>query len=250
MYISYKVYQRFLTIFILEEKIAIFNDFYLTSERLEQLCFKPTGSTTAALVYTIHHVTKLLESNSYVRCLLVDFSKVFEIVDHAIIVRKLSTLPLPWNIINWFISFLSNRKIILKIGNSIFQPRRINRGIVQGSGIGRSLYIVHESDLTALSLPNILITYADDTNLLVPENSDISISRELDNIKIWAIHNKMIINFSKTKEIVFHRPNPHHFLHPHPPSNGHNWDLPILVAGRHALAISGNVPQLSPRQSH
>jgi hypothetical protein len=29
--------QRFLTIFILDEKIAIFNDFYLTSERLEQL---------------------------------------------------------------------------------------------------------------------------------------------------------------------------------------------------------------------
>jgi len=33
----YYVCQRFLTIFILEEKIAIFNDFYLTSERLEQL---------------------------------------------------------------------------------------------------------------------------------------------------------------------------------------------------------------------
>jgi len=37
VYISYNVCQRFLTIFILEEKIAIFNDFYLTSERLEQL---------------------------------------------------------------------------------------------------------------------------------------------------------------------------------------------------------------------
>jgi len=31
------VCQRFSTIFILEEKIAIFNDFYFTSERLEQL---------------------------------------------------------------------------------------------------------------------------------------------------------------------------------------------------------------------
>jgi len=30
-------FQRFLTIFIFEEKIAIFKDFYLTSERLEQL---------------------------------------------------------------------------------------------------------------------------------------------------------------------------------------------------------------------
>jgi hypothetical protein len=49
----------------------------------DQFAFRPTGSTTAALVYLTHHVTKMLETNRYVRCLLIDFSKAFDTVDHA-----------------------------------------------------------------------------------------------------------------------------------------------------------------------
>jgi hypothetical protein len=127
-----------------------------------------------------------------------------------------SMLSLPWSIINWIISFLIDRKIQLKRGVILSQPKQINRGIVQGSGIGPTLYIVHESDLIPLSLVNILLKYADDTSLLVPENTDIPISQEFDNIKTWAFHNKMIINFSKTKEIVFFRPNPYRSVHPLP----------------------------------
>ena len=48
----------------------------------DQFAFRPTGSTTTAFVYIIHHVTLLLETNEYVRCLLVDFSKVFDTVNH------------------------------------------------------------------------------------------------------------------------------------------------------------------------
>ena len=46
----------------------------------DQFGFRPTGSTTCALVYFMHHVTRMLETNAYVRCLLVDFSKAFDIV--------------------------------------------------------------------------------------------------------------------------------------------------------------------------
>ena len=51
--------------------------------------------------------------------------------------------------------------------------RPINKGIVQGSGIGPTLYIVIKSDLKALSAINILFKYADDTNLLVSEKTDV-----------------------------------------------------------------------------
>ena len=164
----------------------------------------------------MHQVTKMLESNGYVRCLLVDFSKAFDIVNHVTILRKLSGLSLPWNVINWLIYFLTHRKIQLKNNLTISHPKPINRGIVQGSGIGPTLYIVHESDLIPFSDINILIKYADDTNLLVPANTDFSISQEFDSIKAWAFQNKMSINFSKTKEIVFHRPNPYHSVNPLP----------------------------------
>jgi hypothetical protein len=67
-----------------------------------------------------------------------------------------------------------------------------------------------------MSVVNILLKYADDTTLLVPENTDIPLSQEFDNIKTWALQNKMIINFNKTKELVFYRPNPYHSVHPLP----------------------------------
>ena len=56
---------------------------------------------------------------------------------------------------------------------------------------------------------NLLCKFADDTNLLVPANSNIDIVQEFQHIKQWAMLNKMLI---KTKEIVFRRPSIKHFL--------------------------------------
>jgi hypothetical protein len=54
----------------------------------------------------------------------------------------------------------------------------------------------------------VISKYADDTNLLVPQHTDIPLNDEFDAIKLWATNNKMTINIAKTKELVFRRPNP------------------------------------------
>ena len=53
-----------------------------------------------------------------------------------------------------------------------------------------------------------LCKLADDTSLLVPSNSVISLADEFNNVKKWAREKRMINNMQKTKEIVFHRPSP------------------------------------------
>lgn len=181
----------------------------------DQFAFRPTGSTTAALVFFMHHVTRLLETNSYVRCLMIDFSKAFDLVDHNILMNKLKSLRLPANIYNWINSFLSNRTQVVKGSTSTSKPLPINRGTIQGSGLGPTLYILMKSDLRALSLLfNILFKFADDTTLLVPETTDVSLADEFEHILQWATTNKMKINKSKTKEIVFKRPNLRHDILP------------------------------------
>jgi len=65
-----------------------------------------------------------------------------------------------------------------------------------------------ESDLHPKSSDNRLMKYADDTNLLVPETSNCTLTEEFVHIKHWATANKMVINMSKTKELVFYRPHP------------------------------------------
>jgi hypothetical protein len=68
-----------------------------------------------------------------------------------------------------------------------------------------------ESDLHPISSHNFILKFADDTNLLVSEHTDVSMTKEMTNVLDWALRNKIVINFSKTKEIVFHRPIPASF---------------------------------------
>jgi len=75
--------------------------------------------------------------------------------------------------------------------------------IVQGSGIGPTLWLIMKSDLHPLSdAINVIFKYADDTNLLVPENADCTLIDKFSHIKRWADTNGPIINFDKTKELV------------------------------------------------
>jgi hypothetical protein len=173
----------------------------------DQFAFRPTGSTTCALAYFMHHVTRMLETNAYVRCLLIDFSKAFDVVDHVVLIDKLSKLDLPKYALNWLISFLVGRSHTTKTACVESSSLPINRSIIQGSGIGPTCYIILESDLKPISKVNIVFKYADDTNLLAPEHTDVQLCEEYEAIKLWALRNKMIINVSKTKEIVFRRPN-------------------------------------------
>ena len=112
--------------------------------------------------------------------------------------------------LNWLISFLVGRNHTTKTARVESRPLPINLSIVQGSGIGPTLYIFLESDLKPVSLINIVSKYANDTNLLVPEYTDVQLCDEIEAIQLWALRNKAIITTSKTKEIVFvfRCPNP------------------------------------------
>ena len=81
----------------------------------------------------------------------------------------------------------------------------IKRSIVQGSGIGPTLFIICIMHLKLVGSTNHITKYADDASLLVPEKNDAE--REFLNVRKWANDNKFMVNMAKTKEIVFHRPN-------------------------------------------
>jgi len=188
----------------------------IPAENIEdQYAYKNTGSTTAALVHFVHRVTKMLEQNAYVRCLMIDFSKAFDSVDHVILMSKLTQLNLPSYVVNWICSFLAGRGQQCKVNGKLSMVACIGRSIVQGSGIGPTLYIVMKSDLHALSKLNDLFKYADDTTLLVPEHTDTNISVEFSHVKAWASTNHLTLNLLKTKEIVFKRPRVRCFHLPH-----------------------------------
>ena len=147
-----------------------------------------------ALINLLHHVGRMLETNSYVRCLTVDFSKAFDIVNRNILLHKLYALDRPDAIHAWLVSFLIGRVQRCVTNGACSSVLCVTRGIIQGSGVGPTFYIVMKSDLRTLSPINILSKYADDINLIVPQYCDVDLATVFDNIQHRAMCNKLTIN--------------------------------------------------------
>ena len=73
----------------------------------DQFAFRPTGSTTSALVWFLHTITQLLTQHDYVIVLALDFSKAFDTVRHSTLLDKLAHLDLSDHVYNWFVDFFS-----------------------------------------------------------------------------------------------------------------------------------------------
>ena len=141
---------------------------------LDQYAYKPTGSTTSALIATIHHISRL-ESSSYVRCIFIDYSKAVDTVNNAILFQKLQLLPIPPNVLLWIINFLSCRTQAVSSCGQTSGWLPVSQSFIQGSGIGPYLFLLYASDLQTLSPYNVIIKYADDTTLLVGQHSSVDI---------------------------------------------------------------------------
>ena len=83
----------------------------------DQYAYKITGSTTGALVDITYKVSLLLERNEFVRCILVDFSKAFDTVDHRQLIVKLREFDLPACVLVWIVHFLTDRSQCTKLGS-------------------------------------------------------------------------------------------------------------------------------------
>jgi len=71
----------------------------------DQFAFRPSGSTTAVLLYILHTVTQLLSTSSYVVVNDLDFSKAFDTVRHKTLLRKLTQLNMPDRVYDWMVDF-------------------------------------------------------------------------------------------------------------------------------------------------
>ena len=103
------------------------------------------------------------------RCLLIDFSKAFDSVDHLIVINKLKALNIADNIIYWVASFLTDRNQFVKVGERCSFTKTINRSIVQDSGLGPTLFTICIIGLQPIGSSNRITKYADGCRLMVSD---------------------------------------------------------------------------------
>jgi len=116
----------------------------------DQFAFRPTGSTTAAVISIIQNITQLLETNESVTLISLDFSKAFDTVRHSTMTTKLAKLNIPDEIYNWVVNFLKERGHMTKYAGRTSAILYINASIVQGSGLGPNSFAITASDLKTL----------------------------------------------------------------------------------------------------
>ena len=186
----------------------------------DQFAFRPTGSTTAAMIFLFERITELLLDNSFILFYSLDFSKAFDTVRHSTLFEKLAMLKTPNEIYNWIADYYSERSHCTSFDGTVSEFVEIFASVIQGSVIGPAAYAVNASDLRTINPKNSLSKFADDTGLIVGKDQVASRRAELKHIADWAVENNLCLNQTKSAEMVFTNPRQKNRNDPPPPING------------------------------
>ena len=109
--------------------------------------------------------------------------------------------------LNWFESYLTNRKQYVFVNGESSQLRNINYGVPQGSVLGPLLFLIYINDLPNISKVLSFYLFADDTNIYyeaeTPEKLESVLNKELKELYTWLIVNRLSLNINKTNFVVF-----------------------------------------------
>jgi hypothetical protein len=172
-----------------------------------QYGFLRNRSTEHNLTQVINHISLALNNGNFSIGVFLDLKKAFDVCDHHILLAKLSKYGITGLALEWFKSYLSGRKQVVDISNNFSTPQNLDISVIQGSLLGPTLFLIYINDFpNCTTLLSFL--FADDTTVLKsgPCLSDLIpiVNSELKKMANWFRCNKMAINTSKTKFIIFH----------------------------------------------
>lgn len=172
-----------------------------------QFGFQQKSSTDAALSKVLCSLNKYLDDGEYVAILFVDLRKAFDLVDHATLLEVLDELGVRGIALNLFKSYLENRTVNTKIGNTRSSQLTLEDGVPQGSVLGPTLYLLYINSLRYLGTQGERTIYADDTCYVYhaknKDHLEDQIKQDMGQYFNWLHGQKLVINIKKTNYIVF-----------------------------------------------
>ena len=174
----------------------------------KQSGFQEGHSTESALILMIDSWLKAINDGKFVGCLMVDFRKAFDLVDHNLLLQKLKLYKCDESSLLLFNSYLSNRTQRVSMNNKCSGSEHISFGVPQGSTLGPLLFLIFINDLPLVLQDVVTSTdlYADDTTIYEIQSNLQTLQQNLQNLLVllnkWCRENGMVINTDKTKVML------------------------------------------------
>ena len=110
--------------------------------------------------------------------------------------------------LNWFKSYLSNRKQCVFLNGESSEVKYITCGVPQGSVLGPLVFLLYINDLPNISKVLDFYLIADDTNIYYESDNldklERKVNKELGKLQLWLNVNRRSLNLSKTNYFIFH----------------------------------------------
>lgn len=161
----------------------------------------PNRSSATNLMLVTRDIVTAMEHRSQCDVIYTDFAKAFDTVSHDLLLGKLCAFGLSNNLLKFFESFLTDRKLKVNIGNTSSSVLiDAYSGIPQGTHIGPLLFIIFINDLPLTFKFSKCLLFADDLKLyssICDINDCENLQADLNNLSDWCFENGIHINVSK-----------------------------------------------------
>lgn len=166
-------------------------------------------STVSNLVIFNDFITEEMDSNNnQVATIYTDYSKAFDRIDHYLLLQKLHIIGVRGHLLDWFRSYLNNRKQAVVLNGFTSSWRSIPSGVPQGSLLGPLLFIIFINDIDTCFINSNYLLFADDMKIFRKVNNSLDealLQDDLQRLDQYCTNNSLDLNVDKCYFIVFTR---------------------------------------------
>ncbi|CAG9103056.1 unnamed protein product [Plutella xylostella] len=166
-------------------------------------------STVSNLVIFNDFITEEMDSNNnQVATIYTDYSKAFDRIDHYLLLQKLHIIGVRGHLLDWFRSYLNNRKQAVVLNGFTSSWRSIPSGVPQGSLLGPLLFIIFINDIDTCFINSNYLLFADDMKIFRKVDNSLDealLQDDLQRLDQYCTNNSLDLNVDKCYFIVFTR---------------------------------------------